>query len=143
MQRRQRVEPSPIGADFFDRHDFVGIGCVLAVVSVALGTGFVECHFALLGQRAIDREWISRRFERFQPGINLAEIILPLVEFFRTVFRDQHELHERPVAFGSKAVAVEPVFFLEVPPGRRVVIVMRHRGRRTRQHVEIGVAVGH
>ena len=43
--------------------------------------------------------------------------------FWSLVFRIEQKLHERPMAFHRKSVAVERAAAMEIPPGRSVMVV--------------------
>ena len=99
---------------------------------------------------AAGREWLvdlagpPGRLERFDPGLDVAEVVLPLREFFGAVFLHEQKLHQHPVALRREAVGIEARLAAGMPPGGRVHVVMHEvEPRRPLHDVEIRVAVPH
>ena len=99
---------------------------------------------ALLRQRFIDRSRPDWRFQRLNPGLNVAEVIFPFPELLRTVFLDEQELHQHPMPLRGEPVGVERCAFGIVPPRRGIhVVVDQIKPGWPRDDIQLGVSVVH
>src|SRR5258708_5277454 len=74
MLDRQCVEPHSIGSYRVDGDDAIGIAAPRSIGAMATGAMSVEDSVSGCGERSVDGKRIRRRFERFEPGVEVLKI---------------------------------------------------------------------